>query len=331
MSGASLVFLVFLAAMTFVVGQLCLFAFDISTARKRVRRRVDLLPLGRRASDQMSGRRSTLSPDGRSVGRRSTDRVSGRRRNPFAVPSRLATAALQGDALEFARRLEPMHISPNLAPQLFVALRLSAGAVFAAALVLLDYRYAGLSALPTLAGLGLLGVGLGWYLPHVAMGRSALNRRRSIAHGLPDAIELLVIAVEAGLSLEDGMNRIVVELRGPQPAMVDELALTSADMKILPSRDDALHKLAERVNLPSVRSVVITLSQTLRYGTPLAQALRIIAAELRNDALVKLEEQANRMPVLLTIPMILFILPSLFLVIGGPAFVKVLDVLSGMR
>ncbi len=321
MSGASLVFLVFLAAMTFVVGQLCLFAFDISTARKRVRRRVDLLPLGRRASDQMSGRRSTLSPDGRSVGRRSTDRVSGRRRNPFAVPSRLATAALQGDALEFARRLEPMHISPNLAPQLFVA----------AALVLLDYRYAGLSALPTLAGLGLLGVGLGWYLPHVAMGRSALNRRRSIAHGLPDAIELLVIAVEAGLSLEDGMNRIVVELRGPQPAMVDELALTSADMKILPSRDDALHKLAERVNLPSVRSVVITLSQTLRYGTPLAQALRIIAAELRNDALVKLEEQANRMPVLLTIPMILFILPSLFLVIGGPAFVKVLDVLSGMR
>jgi tight adherence protein C len=83
--------------------------------------------------------------------------------------------------------------------------------------------------------------------------------------------------------------------------------------------------LAERVDLPSVHSVVTTLSQTLKYGTPLAQALRVVAEELRNDGLLKLEEQANRMPVLLTVPMILFILPSLFLIIGGPAFLKVLD------
>ena len=107
--------------------------------------------------------------------------------------------------------------------------------------------------------------------------------------------------------------------------MADELALTSADLKILPNRDEALRRLAERVDLPSVHSVVTTLSQTLKYGTPLAQALRVVAAELRNDGLLKLEEQANRMPVLLTVPMILFILPSLFLIIGGPAFLKVLD------
>ena len=121
------------------------------------------------------------------------------------------------------------------------------------------------------------------------------------------------------------MHRIVVELRRSQPVMADELALTSADLKILPSRDEALRRLAERVDLPSVQSVVTTLSQTLKYGTPLAQALRVVAEELRNDGLLKLEEQANRMPVLLTVPMILFILPSLFLIIGGPAFLKVLD------
>jgi tight adherence protein C len=135
----------------------------------------------------------------------------------------------------------------------------------------------------------------------------------------------LVISVEAGLALEDAINRIVGELRRSQPAMAEELALTGADLRILPSRDDALRRLAERVKLPSVHSVVITLSQTLKYGTPLAHALRVVAAELRNDELLKLEEQANRMPVLLTVPMIVFILPSIFLMIGGPAFLKVLD------
>jgi tight adherence protein C len=330
MSAGTLAFLIVLATMTVAVGQLCFFAHDVSSAAKRMRRRVDLLPVGRRASDQVSGRRSTLSIGGRTVGRRDSDRVSGRRSNP-GVPSRLATSTLRGDDLEFARWLAPLHIAPDQAPRLFLILRLSAGVLLALAVVQVTYRYTGLGASPSLVGLGLVGAGLGWYLPHVAMGRSALNRMRSIARGLPDAIELLVIAVEAGLSLEDGMNRIVVELRGPLAAIADELALTSADMKILPSRDDALHRLAERVNLPSVRSAVITLTQTLRYGTPLAQALRVIAAELRNDALIKLEEQANRMPVMLTIPMILFILPSLFLVIGGPAAVKVLDVISGMK
>ncbi len=107
--------------------------------------------------------------------------------------------------------------------------------------------------------------------------------------------------------------------------MAEELAVTGADLKMLPNSDAALRRLADRVDLPSIRSVVITLSQTLRYGTPLAQALRVVAAELRNDGLRKLEEQANRMPVLLTVPMILFILPSIFMIIGGPAFLKVMD------
>ena len=193
------------------------------------------------------------------------------------------------------------------------------------ALLLLGYRYAGMGAMWSLVGVASVGAALGWSIPSFALGRLALNRRRAIARGLADAIELLVIAVEAGLSLEDAMHRIVVELRRSRPAIADELAITSADLKILPSRDEALRRLAERVDLPSVHSVVTTLSQTLKYGTPLAQALRVVAEELRNDGLLKLEEQANRMPVLLTVPMILFILPSLFLIIGGPAFLKVLD------
>src|SRR5579884_548900 len=294
MSADLLAFLVFFVAMTVVVGQLCFFAYDISMNAKRMRRRVDLIPHGRGASDQVSGGRSTLSLGERDIGSRASDKASGRRSNPGA-PTRIATSSLQGDELEFARWIEPLHISPDLAPRLFLIVRVSAGVLLALALALLVYRYSGTNAVLSLVGLGVLGAAMGWSLPPVAMNRSALNRRGSITRGLPDASELLVSAVEAGLSLEDGMSRIVVELRGPQPAMADELAMTSADMRILPSRDDALHRLAERVNLPSVRSVVTTLSQTLRYGTPLAQALRVIAAELRNDALIRLEEQANRM------------------------------------
>jgi tight adherence protein C len=129
----------------------------------------------------------------------------------------------------------------------------------------------------------------------------------------------------AGLALEDAIDRIVPELRRSQPIVAEELALTSADLKILPSRDVALKRLADRIALTSVHSVVTTLSQTLRYGTPLAQAMRVVASELRNEGLATLEERANRMPVLLTVPMIVFILPSIFLIIGGPAALKIID------
>jgi len=159
----------------------------------------------------------------------------------------------------------------------------------------------------------------GWIAPAFMLQRATRRHAKAVADGLPEALELLVICVEAGLSLEDGVDRITSELHWSQPDLADELMLTSADLKILPDRDQALGNLAKRVDVPSVRSVVTALSQTLRYGTPLAQALRVTAAELRNDALVRMEERANRLPTLMTVPMMLFIMPTIFLIIGGPA------------
>src|SRR5581483_4007483 len=138
-------------------------------------------------------------------------------------------------------------------------------------------------------------------------------------------LELLVVCAEAGLSLEDGLSRIVNELHRAQPALADELGLTLADLKILPSREQALTNLAERVNVPSVRTVVTTLAQTLRYGTPLAQALRVVAAEMRNDFLLEMEERANRLPAFMTLPVMCFLMPTIFLIVGGPAALKLLD------
>jgi tight adherence protein C len=306
--GSSAEFAIGLAATTVAVAGLGFFAYDASAARARLRQRVDPLALARER--QAAGR----------VGRAQSS----------GGLNQLTRSGLRGDELEFARRLEPLHMPSAAIPWLFLALRLSVGLILGASLALLGYGYFGIRATPSLAVQGLLGAVLGWLTPQFAVRRLALGRRRAVATGLADALELLVISVEAGLSLEEAINRIVGELRRSQPAMAEELAVTSADLQILPSRDEALRRLAERVNLPRVHSVVVTLSQTLKYGTPLAQALRVVAAELRNDDLLKLEEQANRMPVLLTIPMIVFILPSIFLVIGGPAFLKILDVVGAM-
>jgi tight adherence protein C len=171
-----------------------------------------------------------------------------------------------------------------------------------------------------------LGFGLaGWFVPLLLIRRGIKRRAKAIVAGLPDAMELLVICVEAGLAFEDGIDRVVSELQRSQPILAEELALTSADLKILPSRDRALANFAERVQVPSVRTVVTTLAQTMRYGTPLAQALRVVASELRNDSLMRLEERANQLPTLMTIPMMIFIMPTIFLIVGGPAALRMLD------
>ncbi len=242
---------------------------------------------------------------------------------------RLASGALpQANELEVIRRLAPLHLSADRALKVFALLRLAFAVLLALIPAIIAYRYDASAGFIRAAGLGIPCGGLGWFLPRIVIGRLLVRRERAIEKGLPDAIELLVISVEAGLALEDAIDRVVPELRHSRPAVAEELALTSADLKILPSRDAALHQLSARVAVPSVHSVVTTLSQTMRYGTPLAQALRVVASELRNNSLLRLEERANRMPVLLTIPMVVFILPSIFLIIGGPTALRLIDTLS---
>ena len=166
---------------------------------------------------------------------------------------------------------------------------------------------------------------IGWFVPAYVIKSRAKSHATAAANGLPEALELLVVCVEAGLSLEDGIDKMAAELEHSNPQLAEELALTAADLKILPSRESALLKLAERVNVASVRTVVTTLSQTMRYGTPLAQAMRVVSAEMRNDSLLQMEERANRLPTLMTLPMMLFIMPTIFLIVGGPAALKIMD------
>ncbi len=249
--------------------------------------------------------------------------ATARERPIFRPPAGSAHAAELG---EVGRLLVRLRIAPERSPAIMTAARVAAAIAFGALALFAAQKVASLAATP-LAAIGMafcFAVG-GWFVVPWLLRRRGRKRVGRIEVGLPEALELLVVCVEAGLSLEDGVERVVAELGPARPELAEELALTSADLKILSSCDQALFNLAERVNLPSVRSVVTTLAQTMRYGTPLAQALRSVASDLRNDSLLRLEERANRLPVLLTLPLMLFIMPTIFLIVAGPAALRLLD------
>jgi tight adherence protein C len=142
---------------------------------------------------------------------------------------------------------------------------------------------------------------------------------------LPDGLDLLVICAEAGLSLDTALNRVADEMAHASPDLADELAITGVELTFLPERRLALLNLAKRVPLAAMRGMVGTLVQTEKYGTPLAQSLRVLSAELREQRMLRAEEKAARLPATLTVPMIVFILPTLFIVLIGPALIDVYD------
>ena len=147
---------------------------------------------------------------------------------------------------------------------------------------------------------------------------------RKIEAGLPDALDLMVICSEAGLGLEPALARVAIEIEHAHPLVAEELTLTAHDLRLTSDRRAALLNMGGRTGLDSLKRLGVTLVQTLQYGTPLSQALRLLSAEMRGEMLIRFEERAARLPVLLTVPMILFILPTVFMVVGGPAMLSVL-------
>jgi tight adherence protein C len=172
-------------------------------------------------------------------------------------------------------------------------------------------------------------IGLGYKGPDLFLKNKIDKRTDLIRKGLPDALDLLVICAEAGLTVDAAFERVARELGRAYPELGDEFSLTSIELAFLTSRRAAFENLAYRVNLDSVRGVVTTMIQTERYGTPLASALRVLSAEFRNERMMRAEEKAARLPAIMTIPLILFILPVLFIVILGPAACSIADAFTG--
>lgn len=166
---------------------------------------------------------------------------------------------------------------------------------------------------------------LAYKAPDLFINNRKAKRTDAIRKGLPDALDLLVICAEAGLTVDAAFARVAKELGKAYPDLGEEFALTSIELSFLTERRMALENLAYRVDLDSVRGVVTTLIQTEKYGTPLASALRVLSAEFRNERMMRAEEKAARLPAIMTVPLILFILPVLFIVILGPAACDIKD------
>ncbi|WP_419825848.1 type II secretion system F family protein [Sphingomonas sp.] len=164
--------------------------------------------------------------------------------------------------------------------------------------------------------------------PDIWLKNKVTKRSHAIRKGLPDALDLLVICAEAGLTVDAAFNRVSRELGKAYPELGEEFMLTAIELGFLTERRQAFENLASRINLDHVRGVVTTMIQTEKYGTPLASALRVLSAEFRNERMMRAEEKAARLPAIMTVPLICFILPVLFVVILGPAACSISDAMK---
>jgi tight adherence protein C len=169
---------------------------------------------------------------------------------------------------------------------------------------------------------------LGYYAPNIYITNIAQKRRESIVAAFPDALDLLLICVESGMSIEAAIQKVSGEVGSSSIELAEELTLLTAELSYLPDRRLAYDGLAKRTNHPGIKAVSTAMIQAERYGTPLGAALRTMAKENRDLRLAAAEKTAAALPAKLTVPMILFFLPVLFVVILGPAIIKVQDTLA---
>jgi len=177
---------------------------------------------------------------------------------------------------------------------------------------------------PARLGVTVLGVVVGYYLPLIFLKNMVTRRQESIQRAWSDALDLLLICVESGMSIEPAIQRVAREIGTQSVPLAEELVLTNAELSYLGDRRKAFDNLGKRTGLPTVRSVMTSLIQSERYGTPLGQALRVLAQENRDQRMQQAEKKAAALPPKLTVPMVLFFLPVIFIIVLGPAGIMIM-------
>ena len=167
---------------------------------------------------------------------------------------------------------------------------------------------------------------LGYYLPDLFVSNISARRQQSIMRAFPDALDLLLICVESGMSIESAFGKVAAEIGTQSAELAEELGLTTAELSYLPDRGQAFDNLARRCGHSGVKAVAVALNQAEKYGTPMGQALRVTAQENREMRMQEAERKAASLPAKLTVPMIIFFLPCLFVVILGPAIMKIMHI-----
>jgi tight adherence protein C len=275
----------------------------VSTERERLRAE----RMAKLAEEQRQGR---LRKDPKSFMKQVVERLNLRKAlETDATRERLKMAGLRGQA-------------PVVAFLFFRATLPLAGfgLVFFYLFFVNDY---GLSPLVRL-GLSIGGAYLGFYLPNIFITNLIQRRQKSIRRVFPDSLDLLLICVQAGMSIEGAMNKVATEIAPRSLELAEEFSLTTAELSYLQERRQAYENLGKRTGIAVVRAVGTSLIQAERYGTAISQALRVLAKESRDMRMAEAEKKAAALPPKLTVPMILFFLPVLFVVVLGPAAMQVM-------
>ncbi len=172
---------------------------------------------------------------------------------------------------------------------------------------------------------------IGFFAPEFVLARQAGWRRQRLEQAIPDVLDLLVLCAEAGLAMQPAVDEVAQTMQRASPEIAAEFAITGAELRVLPDRATALENLARRTGIESLRGVITTLNQSMRFGTSLSESLRVLSAEMRTARIAALEEGAARLPVLLAIPLMIFLMPALLIVIMSPVALKVIDVIAQTR
>lgn len=230
----------------------------------------------------------------------------------------------QKDIAELERTARAAGFAPETAVPVVIGGKLVLLLACPAIAYLLTRNFAAPTPIITAAG----GIVLGMFGPNAAIAYARRQRMRALRVGLSDSLDLLVVCAEAGLGLESAIDRVASEMRFSNHQIAQEFSTLGQDLRLSADRGAALMRMGERTGLDNFQRLTMTLAQTLRYGTPLGQALRLLAIEMRNDRMLRLEEKAAKLPTLMMLPLAAFILPCLFIVVAGPAALRIMALMN---
>src|SRR5574341_818648 len=213
------------------------------------------------------------------------------------------------------------------APVFFLGAKLLLAIVIVCLLAIIPAKVLGFPSAARLTFFYVLAAACGYYAPALWLRRAIAARKDALQRAIPDALDLMLVCVEAGLGLDQAIGRVGEEVKRAHPELSDELNILTLELRTGVARQEALRNLAHRTDLEEVRNLVALLVQTDRFGTSIGQALRVHADAMRTTRRLKAEELAAKLPVKLLLPLIFFIFPSMFMVVIGPACIKMIRVL----
>lgn len=213
------------------------------------------------------------------------------------------------------------------APMVFLGSRLMLAVVMVCLLAVVPVKFLGFPTFSNLVFYYVLAAACGYYAPALWLRRTKAARQDAVQRAIPDALDLMLVCVEAGLGLDQALGRVGEEVKRTHPELSDELNILALELRTGVSRQEALRNFALRTDLEEVRNLVALLVQTDRFGTSIGQALRVHAEAMRSTRRLKAEELAAKLPVKLLVPLIFFIFPSMFIVLIGPACIQMVRVL----